>query len=418
MGILFHRELEDKIGKFLGRKEIIIIRGPRQSGKTTLLELISKKIPGEKHLVNLDIASYRRELEDSPIDFVERLKKEHKLTLFLDEVQRVQNGGEKLKIIYDTFKEGVKIFASGSSSLELKKNVLGFLAGRALLFELLTFSFGEFLNAKDRGLYRIFKSKNDSLKAFIEEGGEMARPSWQGEMLDLWKEYVVFGGYPEVVKVKDDEVKAALLRNIFNMYLEKDVISFFKIEDTARFEDFLRALAFNDSAVLNLSSVASDAGVSYYTAREFMGVLSNTYVVSAIRPYSKNMNTAIRKAPKLYFTDTGLRNAILGNTTAFDSREDKGQLAENFVFRELSTMGYSTSYWRTKGGAEMDFIIRQEDGILPVEVKLGGSKNLGKSFYSFIHKYKPERALMITLNEFGMRHVESTVVCSVPIFYL
>ena len=148
---ILERGLESKLEKLESRKEIIGIRGARQTGKTTLLKLIEGKTKADKAFINLDQAEYRRALEDNPLDFVKRFKKNGKLVLFLDEIQKVKEGGEKLKIIYDEFPD-VKIFFSGSSSLEIKTNILPCLVGRLFLFELYTFDFDEFLSLKAEGL--------------------------------------------------------------------------------------------------------------------------------------------------------------------------------------------------------------------------------------------------------------------------
>jgi predicted AAA+ superfamily ATPase len=156
---LIKREIEDKLKKFIERREIIGIRGARQTGKTTLLKMIEKQIEGEKVFIDLYLPDYRKTFEENPIDFVKRFKKEGKLFLFLDEVQKAKDAGEKLKIIYDNFPD-VKIFISGSSSLELKTKILPELVGRLFLFNLYTFNFYEFLSARDESLAKIVKKEN------------------------------------------------------------------------------------------------------------------------------------------------------------------------------------------------------------------------------------------------------------------
>jgi predicted AAA+ superfamily ATPase len=416
----FPREIENRIMQFAYRDEIVVIRGPRQAGKTTLMKLIAEKMQGKKVFVNLDILSNRNSIAESPIDYVKRVKGKGKgrLLLFLDEVQRLENAGEILKIIYDEFKGGVKIFASGSSSLEIKQKVLGFLVGRAMVFTLYTFSFGEFLNAKDPGLYKVFKERNASVLEYIEKGIEPMPKALSEDLLRMWKEYVVYGGYPEVVKAKNVVLKESLLSNLVDLYIEKDIVSYFKIEDTREFESFLRILSFNDAQMLPLSNVANDSNITLYKAKLYLDIIENTYIAMRVYPYYKSVATSIRKTPKIYFLDLGLRNAILKNMLPYDKRDDIGKLAENFVFRELFALGKELKYWRTKSGGEMDFVIEEHDTLVPIEVKLSGSKALGKSFYSFLKKYRPKRALVVTLNEFSKREINGTTVYSVPIFYL
>lgn len=411
------RDIEESIRPFLKRDEIIIIRGPRQAGKTTLMHIIGRGIEYEKVFVDMDIPSNRAAISESPLEYIRGIMKGERLALFLDEIQRLDNAGEILKVIYDSYKGRVKIVATGSSSLEIKSKVLGDLVGRAIVFDLFTFGFGEFLRVRDEKLHDIFYSKRRSLLRFIEKGKEAEAPAWSERLLENWKEYVVFGGYPEVIKTTVAGTKERLLANIADLYIEKDIVSFFKIENTREFRNFVKALSMNAAQVLQLSVLGSEAGLTYYKAGEFMNILENTYVAERVYPYFSNSRTSIRKSPKLFFFDMGLRNAVLGNLSKYGNRDDAGRLAENFVFGELRRLGYNVRYWRTKSGAEMDFVLEIGNGLLPIEVKLGGSGSLGKSFYSFIERYNPDRAVVVTLKEFSMRQVGSTKVLSVPIFY-
>ncbi|RLG14095.1 MAG: hypothetical protein DRN71_03645 [Candidatus Nanohalarchaeota archaeon] len=420
-GKIYERKLDEKIKKFVKRKEIVGIRGARQTGKTTLLKIIANSIPDEydKVFVNMDMVEYRRALEESPMDFVKRFRTpDKKLYLFLDEVQRVKDGGEKLKIIFDEFPD-VKMFISGSSSLELKANILGFLVGRLFLYELYTFDFEEFLSTRDKGLVRLFAEKHLSFKNFLEDEGDIDSPAFTSEFLSLWKEYVIFGGYPEVVKAPDYEEKIAVLKNIFNLYLEKDIIAFFGIEDTSNFEKLLKVLAFNISSLMSGYSIASDLGIPYKKVEVFLTILEHTYSIHLLKPFHRNLVTELKKSSKIYFLDTGLRNMAIDNFTAFGRRSDQGELMENFVLRELvSGFGeWKLNYWRTAGKAEMDFVLRKGNKIIPIEVKLGGEK-LGKSFYSFLEAYEPKKAVVASLDKFKKEKIGKTMVYWVPVFYL
>jgi len=349
---------------------------------------------------------------------VKRFKESRELFLFLDEVQRIENCGEILKIIYDEYPD-VKIFISGSSSLELKTNILPFLVGRLFIFELYTFDFEEFLTAKDKSLARIFRAKNESIRRFLDTGEDIEEPSFSEEFLDYWKEYVIYGGYPEVVKTDDFDMKKMILRNIFELYLEKDITAFFRITDYKKFEDLVRFLAFKISNMISVSSIASDLKIGYKEVEKYLEILEHTYVIKLLRPFYKNLVTEIKKAPKIYFLDLGLRNAVIDNFIPFDNRVDKGELSENHVFRELiiNFDGWKIHYWRTTGKAEVDFILERDGEIIPLEVKLSGER-LGKSFYSFIKTYKPSKAVIISLNKFYKRSIEGTKIFWIPIFYI
>ncbi|MEM0360070.1 MAG: ATP-binding protein [Candidatus Diapherotrites archaeon] len=416
--VFLERKLEKTLAKCLNRKEIIGIRGPRQSGKTTLLKKIEQELKGNKSFINLDIPENRHALEENPVDFVKRFKGPNEnLFLFLDEIQKVRGAGQKLKIIFDEFPQ-VKTFFSGSSSLEIKSEVLPPLVGRLFLFELLSFDFEEFLKAKDKGLASLFSEKHASLQNFLESKGEISPPSFEDDFLKYWKEFSVFGGYPEVIKSQNFEEKTLILKNIYNLYLEKDIASFFRIEDTSKFEGLLRVLSFNVSKPFSLSSTASDLKTTYNKIESFLSILKHTYIIHLLEPFHKNRITELKKAQKVFFLDLGLRNAAINNFSGFDSRADNAMLLENFVFRELfSNFGnWKLNYWRTTGKAEVDFVLSREKEIVPIEVKMSGEK-IGKSFYSFLQAYQPKRAIIVTLNKFKKQEINGTTLYWVPAFY-
>jgi len=417
-GKIYRRKLEGKIGKFLERREMIGIKGARQVGKTTLMKIIYDRIDDAKAFINLDLLDMKRTLEENPLDLVRRYKEEgKKLYLFLDEIQRVKSAGEKLKVIYDEYPD-VKIIFSGSSSLELKTNILSFLVGRAFIFELFSFDFEEFLQARDQGLAKVFLEKKRSFEKALEGKDEPEQPSFENEFLNLLNEYLVYGGYPEVVKTKDRETKKMILKNIASLYIEKDVITFFGIRDTSKFEDLLKMLAFKTGSILSISSFSSALKTGFKKIGDYIEIMKHSYIIHLIRPFYQNLVTEIRKSKKFYFLDLGLRNSLIDNFLPIGNRSDAGNLLENFVFRELLTLeDADIRYWRTTGKAEIDFIVRRRDKIIPIEVKLSPEKP-GKGFYSFISTYQPENAFIITLKDFHRERINSCDLFYIPAYMI
>jgi hypothetical protein len=412
-----NREIEEKINKFIGRKEIIGIRGPRQAGKTTLLKNIYEKINENKVYIDMYIDEYRKNFEENYIDFIKRYKDEKKLFLFLDEIQKLKDGGKILKIIYDNFND-IKIFISGSSTLEINTKILPDLVGRLILFTLYPFNFYEFLLSKDKGLANLVKEKRESLRGFLEKDDEIKKPSFNEEIIKYLKEYLIYGGYPEVSIAKDFEEKKILLKNLYNLYIEKDIVNFFHIYDSSKFIDLTRYLSFIIGNILDISSVSKELKISYRKVENYITILKHTYIIDLIEPFHKNVVTELKKAKKIYFIDLGLRNSVIDNFLEYDKRTDKEQLLENFVYIELlkNFSDWKINYWRTTGKAEIDFILTKGDKIIPIEVKT--SRRINKGFYTFIKKYKPEKGLIITLDEFEVRDIYNTKVYIIPAYYI
>jgi hypothetical protein len=156
--------------------------------------------------------------------------------------------------------------------------------------------------------------------------------------------------------------------------------------------------------------------MDYRTVENYLSVLQNTYLISLVPPFHRNLSTELKKSRKLYFTDAGVRNSVLGNFLPLEKRSDRGHLLENFVFNELRCMGEKVSYWRTAGKAEVDFVLRVGQKNVPIEAK-GGTK-VGRGFLSFLRSYKPERAVVFATRGFQVRRMNGTDVAVVPHFFV
>lgn len=426
----FERKLFDEIIKWLDRREIIAIKGPRQSGKTTLLEmikefLIKKKRMKEENVVFITFED-RELLEQfvlNPRDFVKRYARgKEKFYFLMDEVHYIPEIGQKLKLLYDTFKN-IKFIITGSSSLEVLSETAKYLVGRVFSFELYPFDFYEFLNARDRNLAQIYKERKELIKKFLTESKNfrIEKDIYVNEILHYLEEFLIFGSYPEVIKSEDEEEKKMVLKNIYSTYLEKDIISFLRIRDDIKFKRFVSVLAFKMGDVIKYESLALDLRSYYKEVQEFLDILEQTYIIKRIRPFFKNMVTEIKKNPKVYFIDTGLRNYAIKNFSPLSLREDSGKLAECFVFNELRRIeDYTINFWRTTAKAEVDFILNNVHEIIPIEVKFREFKKgkIERSMLSFLKTYKPERALVITKRFWGDLKVNKTKIKFVPICYI
>jgi len=156
--------------------------------------------------------------------------------------------------------------------------------------------------------------------------------------------------------------------------------------------------------------------MDYKTVENYLSILSNTYIISLLLPFHKNLTTELKKAKKIYFNDLGLRNSIINNFSPIDTRTDRGMLIENFIFNEIkSNFKDKINYWPT-GKAEVDFVLHIENEIIPIEVKT--QSKLKRGFFSFLKKYKPKRAIVFTEKEFGIKKINSTTIAFVPYYFI
>lgn len=420
---VFPRDILPHLIKWLNRKEAYAIKGPRQSGKTTLLNILEKKLK-ERNVVSLNFEDpdILEAFETNPKEYIKSfMLKKGKYYFLLDEYHYVKKPGKKLKLLYDTF-ENVKFIVTGSSSLELSGAMAKFLVGRVFFFELFPFSFHEFLTARDSRLAKIYEERNMRIREFLLKGKvSIEEDIFLKEFTPLFNEYVTFGGYPAVIKAADFETKRMILKNIYDTYISKDVVEFLKITDAFKYRCIVRVLATLVGKLMNYNDICSTCQSYHKELKRIISILSETYIIKLIQPFYTNPITELKKNPKVYFLDLGLRNYITDNFTPIEKRIDAGMLVENFVFLCLRNNfpDKTINYWRTIAKAEVDFILRLSD-LVPVEVKYQPftKPKISRSFRSFIKTYKPKRALVVTKDFWGKDKIDNTTIMFVPIYYL
>ncbi|MBI5060970.1 MAG: ATP-binding protein, partial [Candidatus Aenigmarchaeota archaeon] len=318
-----------------------------------------------------------------------------------------------------------KFIISGSSSLELTDKLAKFLVGRMFSFNLYPFSFGEFLDAKDSRLSSMWKEKNKMVSGFVLEGKDFATHEdiFVKDILKLFGEYAVFGGYPEVIKAEDIETKRIVLKNIYETYLTKDIIELLKITDVMKFRNIVVALSSQHSGLLSFDSLASDCKSYYKEVRQFISILEETYVVRLLSPFHRNVGTELKKNPKSYFLDSGLRNYVIKNFNDLELREDKGGIAEGLAFSALADLvgdKGEIKYWRTLSKAEVDFVIKIGDEIIPIEAKYQNltKPEISRSFRSFLSAYNPKRAVVLTKDFWDETEIGGAKIKFIPLCYL
>jgi len=422
----FPRNLTSSLIKNLDSRQIFAIVGPRQSGKTTLFKILKKYLLEKKRVLkenifyfNFEDFEIRNQFNKNPKEFIKRRIENLKgrAYFFFDEYHWAKNGGQKLKLLFDLFAPRVKFFITGSSSLELTFKTGKFLVGRLFYFYLYPFSFEEFLATGEKHIFSAYKEMKDLGQKFKVPAKQTI---FEDKIRAYFQKFVIFGGYPEVIKTKGKEKKKLILKSIINTYLEKEIRSLLLIEDLEGYRKFLQILASQVGELLSYDQVANDSGLNFKLLKRYFSILEETYVLKRIRPFYKNLTSELRKNPKLYFVDLGLRNFLVDSFVSLEKQSAKGEIVENFVFGELLKKGVLPNFWRTKGKAEVDFVLKREGGLLPVEVKYRNLKKpaISRSFASFISCYQPERAMVLTNGFWGERKLGKTKVLFMPVWYM
>ncbi len=338
---MINRDLEDVIRDKFGQGKAIIIIGPRQTGKTTLLKKILSDYDNSITL-NCDELYTRDQLENVPLDKLKLIFGNKKI-VFIDEAQRVKNIGLTLKLIIDEL-PGKILLVSGSSSLELANEINEPLTGRKWEYMLYPVSWGEF--QKNRG--------------YLEAAGELERR-------------IIYGMYPEVVSNPGDEKE--ILTQLAGSYLYKDLLSFGGLRKPEILSRLLRALAFQIGSEVSYNELSRTLQVDKNTVANYLNLLEKAFVIFRLQPFSRNLRGEIMTNRKIYFYDTGIRNSIIANFNLLDERKDKGALWENFIISErIKSLDYRRIYhnrffWRTREKQEIDYIEERDGKLFASEIK-------------------------------------------------
>lgn len=411
---MIKRELFERISPYLKEKEIVLVAGPRQAGKTTLLQMIKKSLE-EKHnktvFFNLDIERDRQFFtsQEALISQIKLHLGNNNGYVFIDEIQRKENAGLFLKGIYD-MSLPYKFIISGSGSLELKEKIHESLTGRKIVFSLRTLSLKEVINYKTGYLYE----KN--LPYFFKNDQILAD--------QLLQDYLNFGGYPRVVLSEEIEKKRVTINEIFQSYLEKDIVYLLGLKKTDEFINLVKIISSQIGHLVNLTEISSTLCISIKTAKLYLWYLEKTFVLKKISPFYSNFRKEITKMPIYYYEDLGLRNFAVNQYENFNQSSQSGFLFQNFVCQLISerlvNASESLHFWRTQDKAEVDFIVKSGSSAYPIEVKFTKLNKLEmtRSFSSFINKYKPNKAYVINLGFEGKVRINKTDIFFVPYWRL
>ncbi|OGW04184.1 MAG: ATPase [Nitrospinae bacterium RIFCSPLOWO2_01_FULL_39_10] len=398
----------------LPKKELSLIVGPRQAGKTTLMlqvqDYLKKK--NEKTLfLSLDFEGDTPHF-NTQAALLDRINLEFgkkKGYVFIDEIQRKENAGIFLKGLYD-MQTPYKFVVSGSGSIELKEKVHESLAGRKRMFELQTVSLKEFIN------YKTMYKYEDRLEEYFRIE--------KTESLGLLIEYLNFGGYPRVILEETLAEKLQTMDEIYRSYIEKDIAYLLRVERIDAFGNLLRLLAGQAGNIINLNEISSTVGISVQTVKNYLYYAEKTFVIKRLTPYYRNIRKEISKSPVVYFNDIGMRNFSIGQFGRYMMLSEMGFLFQNLIYRllheKIKDEGSTLHFWRTKDRAEVDFVINKGREVIPVEVKCKEmkEKSIARSLRSFISRYKPKEAFVVNISLKDEDMIEKTKIRFIPYFEL
>jgi predicted AAA+ superfamily ATPase len=337
---MIQRTLKDSIQNDLFKGKAILLFGPRQSGKSTLMQEVLKD--RDYLYLNGDDADVREILTNTTATKLKAVIGNKKI-VFIDEAQRIQNIGLTLKLFTDQIKE-VQILATGSSAFELSNQVNEPLTGRKYEFMLYPLSFSEMV----------------AYHGLIQEK----------RLID---HRLIYGYYPEIVTNTSEESR--LLKLLANSYLYKDLLMLEQIKKPIILEKLLKALALQIGSEISLQELAQTVGADGKTIDKYIDLLEKAFVVFRLPALNRNVRNEIKKGKKIYFYDCGIRNAVINNFKSIDSRTDAGALWENYIIAErMKFLHYQNIdakqyFWRTTQQQEIDLVEEHAESWLAYEFK-------------------------------------------------
>ena len=345
--VMIERLLKEQISKRLYRGKVVIVVGPRQVGKTTLLRMLIDDTDRKVLVWNCDEPDVRRKLAD-PTSTELGAETANADLILIDEAQRVQNIGITLKLLVDNYPEK-QVVVTGSSAIELSNSINEPLTGRK--YEYVMFPF--------------------STEELIREFGAT-------EERRMLERRLIYGSYPEVVNHPGEERET--LTDLVSSYLYKDIFSFQDVRKPEIIEQLLQAIALQVGSEVSFNELGRLLGLTSITVQRYIDLLEKSYVLFHLRSFSRNVRSELKKSRKIYFYDNGVRNALLGDYKPLALRNDTGALWENYIISErMKHNAYSGYYgksyfWRTQQQQVVDYI-EDYDGVLHAyEFKWSGTK--------------------------------------------
>lgn len=344
------RTIEPKIKEWLFKDKIIVIYGARQTGKSTIVKRIIADYAKDYTVFNGDETETRRKFSQAgDVSTLGTLIGKNKL-IVIDEAQKIEDIGLKLKILIDAFPHQ-QIIATGSSSFDLANKIAEPLTGRTVQFTLYPLSLLELSQV------------------------------WEPGEIDLQMEnLLLYGSYPSVVTAPSLEAKTLLLKQLVSDYLYKDVLSFDRVKKSEVLRKFTEAIALQIGNEVSYNELSNLLQIGKETVVTYLDILEQGFLVFRLTSFSRNLRQEINRSRKIYPMDTGIRNALINNLNPLTIRTDVGALWENFIVSEFKKQQYWAAntaplyFWRTYSQEEIDLVKDEGGKLFAFEIKWQKSK--------------------------------------------
>lgn len=380
------RFLDSKLANhFQIYKEVLVLLGARQVGKTTIL----KKIFPQAQFLTVDAEPVRNILNRYDPEVYKQILKPDSKYVVIDEIHKLSDPGRAGKIFYDLIPE-YKLIITGSSAFNIKNKASDSLAGRKIEYRLYPLTFTEYLVQK--GIV------NDFSNLFLDKFGNDKVYSF--DLSFILDNILIYGLYPEIISRPSDPV---YLTNLVDSVVFKDLLDLRLIENREGALNLLKLLAYQIGSLVNYSELSSRLGMDVKTIGRYIDLFEQSFILFKLLPYSTKKRDEIGKMPKIYFYDLGLRNALIENFQSINNRPDGGPLFENFIVSEVlktnyyGNFGYKLNYWRTKQGSEIDLVLYKSDGELRgIEIK----SSVRTGGMAFLNRYPHAKVITVTKQNF------------------
>lgn len=341
---------------------IVVLIGARQVGKTTIMDSYADEYG--KTVLRLNGQDPEVAALFDKMSILEEylrvwLDPDFKGLLLVDEFQYVDNVSTMLKLLTDKHRD-LRILCTGSSSLDILQRVEESMAGRVRIIEVLSLSFSEYLLFRDTNLWQ------------LQQKATVADEALMSPLLNVYREYLIYGGLPRVALATKNTDKIALINDIYQTYLLNDVRKYIRNEHFVGFTRLIRLLAAQIGNLVNINELSRESGLKYAVCESYIHLLQHMYIIRMIEPMSVNKRKTISQMKKVYFYDLGLRNMVYNSFNELEFRADKGAIFENEVMLELwrnRRAGDNLLFYRTLNGTEVDFVMDGPERKLLVECK-------------------------------------------------